>query len=264
MLGNSHISASAMHELRYVHFFFHTCLRTRGLSGRSVTTLGCQWLTNVRRLHAGSGGFELRRCGAAGPTVRKRTRQPHRRQEARKQALYHVDTHSVAELLTPLGIRHHLLEVVWVHALQSTVLACIEEPTSVGDPDLAAGEQTGALVHLHRATPLAGVDREEPWLLQRLMLVAQELRHRRSPYLGSEGLRRRLHVQQGRLRLTWIQEALHRRAGNGLRPLEPTLDVKVFADADDVEPISALRHAVISGIQDPPLDVIAILSQQLV
>ena len=65
MLGNSHISASAMHELRYVHFFFHTRLCTRGLSGRSVTTLGCQRLTNVRRLHAGSGGFELRHWPSA-------------------------------------------------------------------------------------------------------------------------------------------------------------------------------------------------------
>ena len=31
-----------------------------------------------------------------------------------------------------------------------------------------------------------------------------------------------------------------------------------------VEPVSALRHPVIGGIQDPSLDVIAIQSQQLV
>ena len=215
--------------MSWMHFFFHT---------HAFAHVVCQGTLSLH-LHAGSGGFEIRRCGAAGPTVRERTRQSDRRQEARKQALYHVDTHSVAELLTPLGIRHHLLEVVWVHALQSTALARIEEPTSVGDPDLAAGEQTGARVHLHGATPLAGSDWEEPCLLQGFALVAQKLRHRRSPYLGSEGLRRRLHVQQGRFRFTWIQEALHRRAVNGLRPLEPVLDVKILADTDDVEPIPA-------------------------
>ena len=52
MLGNSHISASAMHELPYVHFFFHTRLRTRGLSGRSVATLGCHGSLT-------SGGYTL-------------------------------------------------------------------------------------------------------------------------------------------------------------------------------------------------------------
>eukprot|EP00973_Karenia_brevis_P012783 1736635-Karenia_brevis.AAC.1 len=42
------------------------------------------------------------------------------------------------------------------------------------------------------------------------------------------------------------------------------LYVKVLADADNVKSISVLWHAVIGGIQDPPLDVIAIQSQQLV
>eukprot|EP00959_Pyramimonas_sp_CCMP1952_P120237 2514318-Pyramimonas_sp.AAC.1 len=85
MLGSSHIPTSAMPELRYMHLFFRTRLRTRGLLGRSLTTLGCQWLANVRLLHAGSGAFQLRRCGAACPAVRERARQPHGGQEKGEQ-----------------------------------------------------------------------------------------------------------------------------------------------------------------------------------
>ena len=110
------------------------------------------------------------------PTVWERTCQPHRGQETREQALDDIDTESVAELLAPLGIRHHLVEFVWVHALQTTALPNIEEPTSVGDPDFVAGAQAWTYVTLRGASPLAGVDREEPGSLQRLALVAQEFR----------------------------------------------------------------------------------------
>ena len=60
---------------------------------------------------------------------------------------------------------------------------------------------------------------------------------------------------------TSSQENLFRKRGNEVM-IENLFRERKYAY--NVEPISDLRHAGIGGIQDPPLDVIAIQSQQLV
>ena len=58
------------------------------------------------------------------------------RQKARQQTPQHVYRHGVAKLFAPLGLRHHDLELVRAHALQSAPLPEVEGASVARDPDV--------------------------------------------------------------------------------------------------------------------------------